>query len=107
MPLARRYVDHTSDLTGRCDSVDFSVIWFYCIKVTANNHHAVPGTIGLEVCRFWIGNGIGMLKCNQVCNQGMCSIGVNPDDAVWEACNAVRATSPGKQRVQLITYKGD
>src|SRR6266404_238624 len=72
--LARRDIDHSRNLPAGSDLVHFSVVWLDRIKVTANRHHAVPGSIRFEIIRFWIRNGISLQERAEVRDQGEGSV---------------------------------
>ena len=53
----------TGDLAGRrFNLIQFAVVWFDGVEITADCYHAVPGSIGFKIVRLWVSDRKSHLK---------------------------------------------
>jgi len=105
--LAGGNVDDTVNIAVGGDGIEFAVIGLDGVEQTANGNHAVPRSVGLEITRVRIQDGMGLLEMAEIGDFLPRAIGFDAKDAVAGAGEAVRATSAGEERVELSTEESD
>src|SRR5204862_112647 len=77
------------DLARRLDLIQFAVVWFDGVEITADCYHTVPGSIGFKIVRLGISDRKSHLKRAQVSDYVEGAVWIDADHAVRQ-CRHLR-----------------
>ncbi len=77
------------------------------IEAIMHDDHAVPGAVRLEVCRVRVNDGVGLDKGAEVGDERGRPVGIDAEDTVGGAIEAVRAARPVNQGIERVAEEGD